>query len=286
MENIHTGYFDLTMLLTQNDLNIYSVAAASRNLTAGDYYDMLSELLDNASMFSNDLLKLVIRDGDQSTYKNLAAMFAMLKNLGYEKHAIDFDGMLDSYDRGNSRLTSAYAKRIMDGFDSLVSRIMAARVFELPEVSDADPYRTSLKDWIGEDKKEAPVGKPVILAVDDSPVILKSVSSLLSDEYKVYMLAKSVLLEKTLSQITPDLFLLDYNMPIINGFDLIPIIRGFEEHSDTPIIFLTSEGTIDNISGAVMLGACDFIVKPVQPELLKERISRHLAKRSEIRNVS
>jgi len=120
--------------------------------------------------------------------------------------------------------------------------------------------------------------KPVILAVDDSPVILKSVSSLLSDDYKVYTLAKSTLLEKMLDQIAPDLFLLDYNMPEISGLDLIHIIRGFVEHKDTPIMFLTSAGAtdIDSISGATMHEVCDLITKPVQPHILRERIACHI----------
>jgi len=118
--------------------------------------------------------------------------------------------------------------------------------------------------------------KPVILAVDDSPMILKSVSSLLRDDYKVYMLAKPTKLENLLSQIKPDLFLLDYNMPEINGFELIPVIRSFKQHKDTPIIFLTSEGTIDKISSAIKLGACDFITKPVRPSTLRSRIEKHI----------
>ena len=116
--------------------------------------------------------------------------------------------------------------------------------------------------------------KPVILAVDDSPVLLKSVSSVLGDDYKVYTLAKSTLLEKMLDQIAPDLFLLDYNMPVINGLDLIPIIRGYAEHRDTPIIFLTSAETIAGMSGAAAHGICDLIAKPVHPRILRERIAK------------
>jgi len=119
--------------------------------------------------------------------------------------------------------------------------------------------------------------KPIILAIDDSPMMLKTVSSLLSDEYKVYMLAKPAMLEKMLSQIVPDLFLLDYNMPIINGSELIPIIRSFEQHKNTPVIFITSEGTIGNITSADMHDACDIIEKPVQPSILRERIAKHIA---------
>ena len=283
MDYIQKERFDLTALLKKSDLNIRSLAAITPNLTAGEYFDMLSELLRQAPVLISDLHKLISRDGDRNTYKNLAGTFTLLKNLGYERHAIDFDGVLDAYDRGHSRTTSAYAKKIMDDFDELCTQIKAARITQQPGAIDDNPDGLSLKEWIdrlyrqyhqpGEDI----VRKPVILAVDDSPMILRSVSSLLGNDYKVYTLAKSAMLEKVLSQITPDLFLLDYNMPVLTGFELIPIIRGFEEHKDTPIIFLTSERTIDNVSGAVRLGACDFIVKPVQPNILRERVSKHIA---------
>jgi len=287
MENKITERYDLTTLIEQDELNIHGVAESVPNMTAGGYFDKLSELVRQTPMFSDDLRKLINRDGDQSAYKNLANMITLLKTLGYEKHAIDFDGMLDSYDRGHSRLTSTYAKNVIDDFYSLSTKITDARISQSAETTVGDPYGTSLKDWLGPVKtkspdKDAADNKPVVLVVDDSPVLLKSVSTYLSDDYKVYILAKSYLLKKMLSQIKPDLFLLDYNMPVLNGFDLIPIIRGFAEHRETPIIFLTSEGTIDNVSSAVKLGACDFISKPVQPGTFRERIARYVEKDGEI----
>jgi len=118
----------------------------------------------------------------------------------------------------------------------------------------------------------------IILAVDDSPVILKSVSSVLGDKYKVFTLPKPTELEKVLEKLTPDLFLLDYMMPEISGFDLIPIIRSYGKHKKTPIIFLTSEGTMDNVTAAVALGACDFVVKPFHPDVLREKIAKHIVR--------
>jgi len=277
MEARNNECYDLMVLFERSDLNIRKIATSVKTLTAGDYFDMLSELMRNAPQFSKDLLKLMNRDGDRNTYKNLSSMFTLLRGLGYDKHEVDFEGMLDAYDRGQSRLTSVYAKKILSDFDELCDQVTAAKLNSAPEDFSVDPYAVLLKEWLDQRYvEEEAVHKPVILAVDDSPVILKSVSSLLSDDYKVYMLAKSVMLEKTLGQIRPDLFLLDYNMPIINGFELIPVIRNFVEHKNTPIIFLTSEGTIDNISSAVMLGACDFIAKPVKPSILRERIGKHI----------
>lgn len=118
--------------------------------------------------------------------------------------------------------------------------------------------------------------KLIILAVDDSPVILKSVSSVLGNDYKVFLLPKPNEISRILQKVTPDLFLLDYLMPEINGFDLIPIIRGTPGHSKTPIIFLTSVATLDNATAALELGACDFIVKPFNPDVLREKIAQHI----------
>ncbi|MCL2499974.1 MAG: response regulator [Defluviitaleaceae bacterium] len=121
--------------------------------------------------------------------------------------------------------------------------------------------------------------KPIILSIDDNPSILHAVSSLLEDDYTVYTLPEvktEQVLTELLKKITPDLFLLDYNMPVLNGFELVPIIRKLPDHEDTPIIFLTSEGTVDHISTAVYLGVCDYIVKPIDKAVFREKIAAHL----------
>jgi len=118
--------------------------------------------------------------------------------------------------------------------------------------------------------------KPVVLAVDDSPTILKSVNAFLRDRYIVYTLPEPEKLKDLLNMITPDLFILDCNMPVINGFELVPIIRSYTDYSDTPIIFLTGEGTVDNISVAMHLGASDFLVKPINENMLREKVANQL----------
>ena len=117
---------------------------------------------------------------------------------------------------------------------------------------------------------------PIILAIDDCLSTLKSINTMLSDNYKVCTLPKPEHIKELLKSLTPDLFLLDCNMPVMSGFDLIPIIRSFPEHSDTPIIFLTSEGTMDNIYVALNNGACDFLVKPIDEEILRSKLAQHL----------
>jgi PleD family two-component response regulator len=118
--------------------------------------------------------------------------------------------------------------------------------------------------------------KPIILAVDDNPSILRSLNYLLNSRYTVYTLPDPQKITEILKLVAPDLFILDFNMPGLNGFDLFPIIRGYAEHEHTPIIMLTTEGTIDNITVAANVGASDFIVKPIDETIMLDKVAHAL----------
>jgi len=126
------------------------------------------------------------------------------------------------------------------------------------------------------DPKRYDAIKPVIMAIDDNPSMLRSIKSVLSDDYKVYTLTEPLTLNEALKKVTPDLFILDCKMPEITGFDLVPIIRSGLRHRETPIIFLTTEGTSDHVHTALSLGSADFIVKPVDGEFLKQKVKAAL----------
>jgi len=131
-----------------------------------------------------------------------------------------------------------------------------------------------MNDWSVFMDKEAV--KPVVLAVDDNPSILKSINFFLNEKYTVYTLPEPKKIVSLLGKITPDIFILDCNMPEIKGFDLIPFIRSYPDHKDTPIIFLTGEGTQKNLTEAMQLGASDFLVKPIDENLLREKVAKYI----------
>jgi len=118
--------------------------------------------------------------------------------------------------------------------------------------------------------------KQVILAVDDSHTILKAVCNILQGKYNVYSLSEPEMLNDLLSNITPDLFILDCNMPKLSGFDLVPIIRSHSKYMKTPIIFLSGEGSKDNLFTAIQLGANDFLAKPIDEKMLREKVAINL----------
>jgi len=120
--------------------------------------------------------------------------------------------------------------------------------------------------------------KPAILVIDDNPSILQSINSLLSNEYAVYTIpgvkAEKVL-QGFLGKITPDLFLLDCYMPGLSGFEIVPVLRNFAGHEDTPVIMMSSEKSEAILAQAKELGVNDFIVKPVDKDELIEKIQKY-----------
>ena len=274
MEN--NKYYDLVVLLKQSDLNV-RYTAEKYAISTDEYFSKLSKFLELSQGAIRALRRFESRDADKDDYKDLDNVANFLKNLRWEKFVSVFYSILGSYDTGNWKLASYHAERIGDDFKEFCYQIATTGKVKKP---DSFPDTSiPLKDFIAFLDKEEENRRLVILAIDDSLVILKSVSSVLSDTYKVYTLPKPGELETVLKKLTPDLFLLDYQMPEINGFELVPIIRSHEEHKDTPIIFLTSEGTFDNVTAALALGASDFVIKPFNPDILRDRIAKHIIRK-------
>ncbi|MCL2057464.1 MAG: response regulator [Oscillospiraceae bacterium] len=247
-------------------------------LSAGAYFELLRRFMKLALPAVSALRRFISRNGDIDSYKSLDDIIPVLKEMGCDGYVSAFYAVLGAYETGNWRLAAHHADMAMEGFDAFYSKISSAKRTAVESAPDAG---LPLGEYIKAVQESGKQRKMVVLAVDDSPVILKSVSSVLSAEYKVYTLLKPEMLPKIMKQVTPELFLLDYKMPDISGFELIPVIRGFKEHRDTPIVFLTSEGTVDNVTAALALGASDFIVKPFNPGALREKIAKWIVRKEQ-----
>jgi PleD family two-component response regulator len=272
--------FDLPTLLKQGDLDIRRFATANPLFTVAQYFYTLSCLSKTEPSVSSALTKFVDCDADRGACRSLENMISLLESLGDDKLILDFHSLLNAYGKkGNWREAAIHAKKVKQSVADFYSHITSAIIKPGNSSSVQNPDGTTLKEYIERLDDEETHRKLQILIVDDSPVILKSVSSVLSDTYKVFALPRPEKIRDVLQKLTPELFLLDYLMPEITGFELIPIIRSYEEHKETPIIFLTSEGTIENVSAALALGACDFIVKPFKPDILREKIAKHIVRK-------
>lgn len=115
-----------------------------------------------------------------------------------------------------------------------------------------------------------------ILLVDDSVANLKIANAALEPFYKVSMLTSGAQLLKFLSKNTPDLILLDIEMPVLDGFSVLEKLEESGIKNVAPIIFLTSIINSDLEARAFSAGVVDFINKPFATMPLLSRVKMHL----------
>ena len=111
-----------------------------------------------------------------------------------------------------------------------------------------------------------------ILVVDDEEMILSMLEKCLKDKFFVYT-ADSAKKALELLNVTPDIILLDSNMPEMDGFELCQLIRS---HISCPIIFLTARVTEEDVIKGLAVGGDDYLTKPFGMDELLARISAHL----------
>lgn len=119
--------------------------------------------------------------------------------------------------------------------------------------------------------------KKSIVAVDDSGIILKMLEKLLSEEYAYFGFSKGMRALKYLKEAhTPDLIILDIEMPEIDGYEMLEMIRKKEELKETPVLFLTSNNDKEHVVKAIKAGANDYIVKPIDENVFMDKIRKLL----------
>jgi putative two-component system response regulator len=118
--------------------------------------------------------------------------------------------------------------------------------------------------------------KASIVIVDDDPVQLNIVISILGDKYKCTPLASGQQALKFFSAHSADLILLDYNMPGLNGVEVMKRLHSEVNTENTPVIFLTGVDDEEGEAAALRLGAADYILKPIRPAVLISRVKNQL----------
>lgn len=115
-----------------------------------------------------------------------------------------------------------------------------------------------------------------ILLVDDSRSVVQVMSiRLASYGYEVLHAVDGQAAVELFASSAPDLVLMDIEMPVLNGFEATNRIRAFEATQDwawTPIIFLTSSDTVENLTTAIEAGGDDFMSKFVPEPVLHAKM--------------
>ena len=118
---------------------------------------------------------------------------------------------------------------------------------------------------------------PLILVVDDEPIFRDLLKDLLKNDYQVRTADGGMeALQKTFEEPPPDLILLDWLMPDIDGVAVCLQLKENPRTADIPVLFLTVRNDIDDEVRGLEAGALDYIHKPISPPQLLARLRTHL----------
>lgn len=159
----------------------------------------------------------------------------------------------------------------------LVPKQLLKKEFQRP--IDVKAVVSDMDEYIKANGKHT---KKKILVVDDSGAMLRNVKGWLEDSYQVILANSGTMAIKYLSTNRPDLVLLDYEMPILNGKQVLEMIRSESEFSNIPVMFLTSKNDKESIQQVLNLKPEGYILKTTSPEQIVQMINEFFMKQKSI----
>ncbi len=114
-------------------------------------------------------------------------------------------------------------------------------------------------------KDEKRTSKKKILVVDDSGAMLRNIKGWLEGKYQIVLANSGAMAIKYLTLDRPDLVLLDYEMPVVDGKQVLEMIRTETEFSDVPVIFLTAKSDKQSVIDVMALKPEGYLLKTMAP---------------------
>ena len=120
--------------------------------------------------------------------------------------------------------------------------------------------------------------KKTVLIVDDDITYMRTVYEWLKDTYHVGMASNGVQAISYLAKNRADLILLDYEMPIANGPQVLSMLKNDSDTGQIPVMFLTGHGDRESVLSVVGLSPVDYLLKTIDKNSLLEKLKHFFAK--------
>lgn len=175
--------------------------------------------------------------------------------------------------KSNPRLVDLMLKRPVSA-DNLSLRIL--KYYENEEKKRQEEEKAKQIDFDEQDvpsEETETTPKKHVLIVDDDRSILKMLKAAMENEYEITTIVNGVLVPKFLQTHKVDLIILDYEMPVETGAEVLRKIRMNREYDDIPVCFLTGVAEKSKIQEILMLRPDGYLLKPVNMEALLATVS-------------
>lgn len=176
--------------------------------------------------------------------------------------------LTDIMEENNLQMMIAGEQRDIDYVCDHVSKELIYKTF--PRPIDNTEFANTVMDYF--EKIETGAFQKSILIVDDDPQYLTMIREWLKGTYKVSMANSGLQAIKWLGKNKVDLILLDHEMPVTTGPQVLEMLRSEEETKHIPVIFLTGKGDKESVMSVVELRPEGYFLKGIQKEELLEKL--------------
>jgi signal transduction histidine kinase len=177
----------------------------------------------------------------------------------------------------------------MGGSRSLSSTAVGAKPFVeealrwLPDSAAGSDQIFSVHDSVHDELLPVPCPpasqgavRPRVIIADDNADMRQYLSRLLSEQYEVETVADGQAALQAAHKNPPDLIVSDVMMPILDGFELLKLLRGEEETRTIPVVLLSARAGEESRVEGIEAGADDYLIKPFSARELLARVSGRL----------
>lgn len=179
----------------------------------------------------------------------------------FEKHSPQYSLLFDTGE--------GYFAYCMTTIDMLPDKENGSSIMTQNAMAKVEKYLSQNKA-----EKTAAERKKRILVVDDSNFMLKMLQKLLGEDYEVQTATSGLSAFRSIALNRPDLVLLDYEMPVCKGSQILEMIRSEPEFADIPVIFLTGRVDRESVKKVLEFKPDGYLSKALTPDLIKEEIDR------------
>ena len=149
----------------------------------------------------------------------------------------------------------------------------------------AESAMTEIQKYLVKNEQEKKnTRKKKILVVDDSEMMQQLMKKLLGIEYQISLANSGLSTIRAITLDRPDLILLDYEMPVCDGAQVLEMIRSESDFANIPVIFLTGRSDKETISKLVPLKPKGYLLKSLKPVEIKKNIDEYFEKADAAQN--
>ncbi len=239
----------------------------------------VGNIINTKSETEDRMLSTVAKYAAKQLIERMKQQFSSLREFKMtEEHLLTYEQFYKIYERQSPQfsllfdtgrgyfaycMTSSEISRSKEDLSTIAENTVA-------EIED----RIRPENTVSEKKK--------ILVVDDSDFMRKSMQALLGRDYEVLTATSGMSAIKSITLVRPDLVLLDYEMPVCNGMQVLEMLRSEKDFTDIPIFFLTCRVDRESVQKVISLKPDGYLSKSLPSESVKKEIDHFFEKNSSV----